>query len=246
MNVTSGLGSFNKDKVANKFGIQLKTKETAKQISSSLSPTIEKRITNEEKSSESTEKCFNDCSIKSEFNENENENENQSSNSSDNFDGSNENKDEKSNIDINQSTITGQTLKKENSNFDLSNININHSTSINLIQSEDRQLFSPCKTIDERQIISNVFIETRTILENQIQIGSKNSLTTNDLNNGSLTCIKRTSIPISSSKTEAEIEHQKDQPLYKRQLSKTLDNVTSLNNKMKHTMDFNSNSTSKW
>jgi hypothetical protein len=45
--------------------------------------------------------------------------------------------------------------------------------------------------------------------------------------------IKRPSIS-TTTKTEAQIEHQKDQPLYKRQLSKTLDNVTSMTNKNKH------------
>jgi len=41
MSSSPGLGAFNKDKVASKFGIQLKTKENCKQPS----PTIEKRRT---------------------------------------------------------------------------------------------------------------------------------------------------------------------------------------------------------
>jgi hypothetical protein len=45
---------------------------------------------------------------------------------------------------------------------------------------------------------------------------------------------KHASIPTHIIKTEAQIELQKDQPLYKRQLSKTLENATSMGNKIKH------------
>ena len=44
----------------------------------------------------------------------------------------------------------------------------------------------------------------------------------------------------SLSKTEAEIEYQKDQPLYKRQLSKSLDNSASAINRMKQIQESNS------
>lgn len=44
----------------------------------------------------------------------------------------------------------------------------------------------------------------------------------------------------SLSKTEAQIEYQKDQPLYKRQLSKSLDNSASAINRMKQIQDSNS------
>ncbi|CAF4705535.1 unnamed protein product, partial [Rotaria sp. Silwood2] len=44
----------------------------------------------------------------------------------------------------------------------------------------------------------------------------------------------QSNIPTTMTKTTADIEHQKDQPLYKRQLSKTLDNITSIANKNKH------------
>jgi len=55
--------------------------------------------------------------------------------------------------------------------------------------------------------------------------------------------LKRASIPTMahSTKTEAEIEHQKDQPLYKRQLSKTLDNHSTTNSKSKHSYPYELN-----
>jgi hypothetical protein len=55
----------------------------------------------------------------------------------------------------------------------------------------------------------------------------RSSLTTNDQTKPPE---KRISVP--TNKTEAEIEYQKDQPLYKRQPSKTLDNA--ITSKTKH------------
>jgi hypothetical protein len=58
------------------------------------------------------------------------------------------------------------------------------------------------------------------------------SLTSNDQTKSfEESSIKRTSVSTTTNKTEAQIEYQKDQPLYKRQLSKTLDNTTSITSK---------------
>ena len=43
MNLTSGLGAFNKDKVANKFGIQLRPKDSNQSVQRPVTPSIERR-----------------------------------------------------------------------------------------------------------------------------------------------------------------------------------------------------------
>lgn len=72
-------------------------------------------------------------------------------------------------------------------------------------------------------------------LKNPSETSSDHSTPVNNNNNNSAgeeesaaaaVMTKRVSLipPVIPNKSEAQIEHQKDQPLYKRQLSKTLDN----------------------
>jgi len=176
MSVTSNLGSFNKDKVANKFGIQLKNKNTNAPTQQAISPTNDKKIS-------SVTKNNTICDFRSQ--------------DQPNFDSA------KSNVD--QLSITTTNEQRRTS----LNINSNHSTDSNsqllLLQSSDNKKSSSISPSVSRRTSQSKTPE-------------------------------RPIIPTTTTttKTEEEIEHQKDQPLYKRQLSKTLDNNTSTTTKSKH------------
>jgi len=231
MSVTPGLGAFNKDKVANKFGIQLKNKDTNKQTQQLLTTSTEKRIINTEPSTVTNNKTVSDFYIQKQSNG------------------------IKSNTNLSKTpeplrkTLENSTKSKSTSGListmmhnernDSLNSNVNHSTSLNPVNS----------TKSNSQSSSNILLSSK--LSDTIK---RSSLTSKDRSKSpepssikrtsiikpteqtllSTLSSKRSSIPTTPTKTIAEIEHQKDQPLYKRQLSKTLDNTTSLANKTKH------------
>jgi hypothetical protein len=180
MSVTPGLGSFNKDKVANKFGIQLKNKETTKQ---------------------STEKK----------------------------------------IFITETTTTTITMSDLNG-FRSNTLAPNQKTLENSAKSKSNNELISTSLHNERHDPSNSNVNHSTIsssvkLNQSSDILKRSSLTSDDQTKPPE---KRTSIP--TNKTEAEIEFQKDQPLYKRQLSKTLDNTITSKTKHPYELPTQSNS----
>jgi myosin-light-chain kinase len=180
MSVTPGLGSFNKDKVANKFGIQLKNKETTKQ---------------------STEKK----------------------------------------IFITETTTTTITMSDLNG-FRSNTLAPNQKTLENSAKSKSNNELISTSLHNERHDPSNSNVNHSTIsssvkLNQSSDILKRSSLTSDDQTKSPE---KRTSIP--TNKTEAEIEFQKDQPLYKRQLSKTLDNTITSKTKHPYELPTQSNS----
>ncbi len=190
MSVTSGLGSFNKDKVANKFGIQLKKKDTNQQ-QEQLNSSSETKIFVTETTSLTKTKTMSDLRVP---------------NKSNGF--------QSNTLEPNQKTLENSIKSKSNNELmstsmhnerrDSKNSNVNHSN-----------ISNPVKTNQTSDTLKRF------------------SLTSNDQTKSSeASSIKRTSISTTTTnKTEAQIEYQKDQPLYKRQLSKTLDNTTSITSK---------------
>jgi hypothetical protein len=93
-----------------------------------------------------------------------------------------------------------------------------------------RSSLTPIST--DRQ--SSLTSKDRSISPQPSSLQSINITKTTERTIPSTPSIKSQNIPTATTKTVAEIEHQKDQPLYKRQLSKTLDNATSIAIKNKH------------
>ena len=194
MSVTPNLSGFNKDKVANKFGIQLKKKENNQSTQSqSLSSSTETNIL------QTKSKTINEFSS-------ENQSNGFISKSSEllkkPLDNSIKSK------STNELISTSSSSNERSSSSSLKS-NIPHSTNAN-----------PVKLINSSiQSDSQSFISTLTSKDR-----SKSPSPSPN---------KRTSMTTTTTKTEAEIEHQKDQPLYKRQPSKPLDNPTSMTNRIK-------------
>ena len=245
MSVTPGLGAFNKDKVANKFGIQLKKKETNEKCAQSpLSPSMEMDSTTITETSTVT-KNNTVSDFRSQNQSNGLEWETLSSDrpclSSPLPSPSPSTSNESTSKPMGQSSkskSTGglmmmmtSTMANEHQRPASSTSTSNHSNascpvnSNELIQSTSASSVStdrPASSIDDSSSTS----PARSLLQEGSSAEDKPSLLLSPPPSPSL------------AKTEAEIEHQKDQPLYKRQLSKTLDNSTStMMNKHKHPHD---------
>lgn len=255
MSVTPGLGAFNKDKVANKFGIQLKAKDTKKPSQRLLNTSTEQKPSDTKASIITENKTVSDFCLQNELNgfkSNKNIlNQSPSSQTLQPIRKSLENsKKSKSTIGI-ASTIT---LDEQ---INHSNSNVNHSKSENLVKPNEltnsvypssspssSNISLPSESFNslKRSSLTPVNNDRRTIAAST---GRNKSLEPLSVKQTSVTIIteqptlptsstQQSSIKTMTTKTEAEIEHQKDQPLYKRQLSKTLDNSTPITNKNRH------------
>lgn len=216
MSVTPGLGAFNKDKVANKFGIQLKNKDN-KQIQRTLSPSNEKIFFDQEQTNlTKTMKIIN--------------NKSSLPNQSNGFQSKTPEPLRKTfeNIQKSKSTSGLASILIENERPNLFNININHhSTLINSVQSNSLSI----NPIKRSSLTPNDRTKSPSPSPSLSLSSSPSSIIKpSERSISPIPSPKRSSIP---TKTEAEIEHQKDQPLYKRQPSKTLDKTTLID-KHKH------------
>jgi hypothetical protein len=187
MSVTPGLGSFNKDKVANKFGIQLKPKGSSQQ-SLTTSTTKITSTTTGAASSITKNKTVSD------FRANNNTN-GFSSNTSEPI----KKVPDKSLTSKSTSGLVSTSVNNERS--DSLTSNVNHSTK----KSKEP---SPAK--------SPATAKKSSIISNERAVSPAPS-------------VKGPSVSIVTPphKTEAQIQHQKDQPLYRRQLSKPIDPTSS-------------------
>jgi len=166
MSVTPGLGAFNKDKVANKFGIQLKTKDASQRSLTEKKPTTTIGASNVTKN-----KTIGDF---------------RTDNSTNGF-------------ELNKNrTITSKTPEPTRKNIDKSVTSKSTSGLVNKSAKTNEQSNS---------------------LTSNVNHSIKNSSTATS----STPSIKQPSVP----KTEAQIEHQKDQPLHRIQVSKPLENSSS-------------------
>lgn len=106
-------------------------------------------------------------------------------------------------------------------------------------QDEQQMSFSPNRTglnEDQSEKISTISKDNQFNGIHSTTPVKINSSTENSSEEANTNMSKRTSLP----KTEAQIEYQKDQPLYKRQLSKSLDNSASAISRMKQIQESNS------
>lgn len=171
MSVTPGLGAFNKDKVANKFGIQLKPKDATQRSST------EKKSTTTTTASTSTSNVTKNKTI-SDF---------RTDNSTNGFLLNNNRTTPKTPEPMRKPTTSKSTSGlvntsvKPNEQSNTLTSNVNHSTTKRPSITSTERAASPAPPN------------------------------------------KRPSVP----KSEAQIEHQKDQPLYRRQLSKPLDHTST-------------------
>jgi len=203
MSVTPGLGAFNKDKVANRFGIQLKNKDTNKQ---SQQPSTEKIIINTDTSIVTKNKTVSDFRVQNQSNGFQSEPLKKTLENSIKS---------KSNIEL-------ISMPMHNERRDSLNSNVNHSTSLNPVKLNSQLSSKLSDTIK----IPNLIPKDRS------KSPSPSSIKQTNITERSVSPIpssKQSTIP--TTKTEAQIEHQKDQPLYKRQLSRTLDNTIILTSK---------------
>jgi hypothetical protein len=215
MSDTPNLSAFNKDKVANKFGIQLKNKDKNKQSQQTLSLSTEKKINNTETSIVTKNKTVSDFRIQNQLN---------------GFQSNTEpSLKSKSNIEL----ISTSTNNDRRNSF---NLNVNHSDCLNTNQSiksnsqSTLNISFPSKSFDTTKRSSLTPMDRKKSPESSSIKRTNITKTTEH----PLSSSKQASIPTHIIKTEAQIELQKDQPLYKRQLSKTLENATSMGNKIKH------------
>ncbi|CAF0833399.1 unnamed protein product [Adineta ricciae] len=185
MSTTPGLGAFNRDKVANKFGIQLKPKDAPSTKRPSTSAIDYKPTA----TTSTTTAATTGLSI----------------------------------VSKNKTINDFRTEKNTNGFLSTSN-------------------HSPVsKPIPDKVSTSK---STSNLLNTSVESQRKNSLTTN-VNHSTTKSREPSPAPLkravspappvkkpttSSPKTEAQIEHQKDQPLYRRQLSKPLENHSSTAN----------------
>lgn len=247
MSVTPGLGAFNKDKVANKFGIQLKNKDSNKPSQRPLTSSTEKQTVNTETSTITENEKVNDFRPKNESNGLRTKKhilqQSPSSKTPEPIRKSLENSiKSKSSLEL---VSTSTNNERRNS----LHTNVNHSKASVLAKSNELiNCISPCLSSSSSNILLSPKPSTTMKRSSLIPVSTMDrraSLTLIDrdiLLEPSLTkrtvspkpSVNQSNIPKSKTKTEAEIEHQKDQPLYKRQLSKTLDNLTSMTNKNKH------------
>ncbi|CAF1448428.1 unnamed protein product [Adineta ricciae] len=243
MNVTPGLGSFNKDKVANKFGIQLKGKDGSKQADQSVGMTLGTK-----------NKTVSDFRFQNDSN---------GLKSNSNSTTLQSRKISLEPTPKSQSSIALLSTSTFNERRNSFNSDVNHSTTLKPVKttpSTESLLKSPPKTrrTSQTSISPEPSLIRRTsvtnVIEQPISIIKRRSITPispepSPVRRISITKPAEQSIPTSSSpkqnslsKTEAEIEHQKDQPLYKRQLTKTLENSTSTSNKTKHPYELSTTS----
>jgi len=177
MSGTPGLGAFNKDKVANKFGIQLKPKDASQRSSTDKKPTPTAGTSNVTKN-----KTIGDFRTDNSIN----------------------------GFLLNTNRITtSKTPEPTRKNIGKTVTSKSTSGLVN----------TPAKTNEQ----------SKTLTSNANHSTAKSPATAKRSNIkpteqavSPAPPIKRPSIP----KTEAQIEHKKDQPLYRRQISKPLDNIS--------------------
>jgi len=193
MSGTPGLGAFNKDKVANKFGIQLKPKDASQRSSTEKKSTT--TTTTSETSNVTKNKTISDF---------------RTNNSTNGF---------LLNTNRTNSSQTPEPIKK----------NIGKPVTT---KSTSGLVNTPVKT-NEKPSTSK---STSGLVNTPVKTNEKPTSLTSNINHSttkrsSITPTERAVSPApptkrpSVSKTESQIKHQKDQPLYRRQLSKPLDNV---------------------
>jgi hypothetical protein len=219
MSVTPGLGSFNKDKVANKFGIQLKKKDTNKQSQQPLNPSTEKININTDTSAVTENKTVSDSCLQNQSNGLKSKTPEPLRKTLENSSKS------KSSVGL-VSTLT------YNERRDSFNSNVNHSTSLNPVKSNSQSSLTTLSSSQSPDTIKQSSLISKNRSKSPSPSLSKRTSiikTTTEQPMSQTLSSKQTNIPTSTTKTVAEIEHQKDQPLYKRQLSKTLDNVANKN-----------------
>lgn len=219
MSVTRDLGAFNKNKVANKFGIQLKNKDADKQSQRPLSPSSDKILINTDATTVAKNKTLNDS--------------HSSSKQSNGFQSKTPEPIRKSpeNSLKSKSNSGHISIPVNNERRDSLNVNVNHSTLSNSVKSNSLSPSTTNNLSTNPVKRSSLTPNDRSKSPSPSPIKRISIIKTPERSISPIPSPKPSSIPI---KTEAEIEHQKDQPLYKRQLSKTLDNATSLTNKHKH------------
>ena len=174
MSTASNLGAFNKDKVANKFGIQLKRRNTTQEPTS---PLIERKTTTAEVSNATKNKTVSNFRIDNSAN------------------GYLSNK--STTTSSNTSELRRKTTEKTTNN---------KSTSWKLVNTST-------ENEENKSLASNIKHSARKSLDPVVS---------------PIPSVKQSNVSKDSLKTQAQIEQQKDQPLYKRQSSKPLNNNTSL------------------
>lgn len=224
MSVTPGLGSFNKDKVANKFGIQLKTKDGSKQAA---------RPANEPPATVSKNKTVSDFRRPTLSNGSA--------------------ADAKSAAPSSTRTSTNSSFQnsvKSKSSIGLVSTGTVEERRKSLTSNENHSTPSkPVKPSTSSSNLSSLPLSPETINQtalarspSPVRRPSVAAQPPSAVRRTSVTSIAPEPTPVSKpadllpvpAKTEAEIEHQKDQPLYKRQLTKTIDNATAAGQKGKH------------
>jgi len=228
MNTTPGLGSFNKDKVANKFGIQLKPKDTNKQSQPPLSPLNERKTIHTETSSVTKNKTVSDFRVQNEsngFQTNTNIPKHSTSSKT-----PQSIKNSLENSTKSKSTIELVSTSMNNERRDSLTSNVNHSTFLKPVKSTP-SIESLSKSSSSSNILllskSPETVKRSSLTPISTDRQSINITKTTERTISPTPSIKSQNIPTATTKTVAEIEHQKDQPLYKRQLSKTLDTATT-------------------
>ena len=190
MSVTPGLGSFNKDKVANKFGIQLKPKGSSQQLLTTSTTKITSTATG----------------AASNITKNKTVSDFRTNNSTNGF-----------------SSNTSEPIKKvpdksltSKSTSGLVSKSVNNEQSHSLTSNDNH---STKKSKEPSPAKSPATAKKSSIISNERAVSP-------------VPPVKRPSASIITPsppppKTEAQIEHQKDQPLYRRQLSKPIDPTSS-------------------
>jgi hypothetical protein len=233
MSGTPGLGAFNKDKVANKFGIQLKPKDANKQSPRPSTSSIEKGSTTTGTSNVIKNKTIGDFRTENNINGFGLTNRSPSSKTPE----ATRKIAEKPLTSKSTSALVNTSINNERSNSLTSNVN--HSTakskeSIKSVpESSSSNVLLPSKspgTVKRSSITST----DRGISPELSPIKRPSMTKTAERDVSPALSAKQVNAPKTTTKTEAQIEHQKDQPLYKRQLSKTLENTPSTANKTKH------------
>ncbi|CAF1602012.1 unnamed protein product [Rotaria magnacalcarata] len=188
MSVTPGLGAFNKDKVANKFGIQLKAKEVLQQPST---PLTAKKITTSKTSCVPKNKTISDF---------------RTDNNVNGF---------LSNADLTSTSSISEATRK-------------HSEKPRTNKPSSGPVNTSARHEQSHSLNTNTNHSTEKSTESlpvkPLEISKKKMITSTEQTVSPALPVKQASVLATNQKTEAQIQHQKDQPLYKRQLSKTLDN----------------------
>ena len=239
MNLTSGLGAFNKDKVANKFGIQLRPKDSTQAVQRPQTPSIERRnFPSSNPFERGKTPVTTDLRTPTKLNgfpSNSKPKNVPSPSATSKTPETRRKVDHQLQTSKSTSGLLNSSMDKQQSKTSISNDNHSKSSSIPLKSKESVPSISESKlaTATRRASLiptnqvpspspSSVRRESRTKADEPSVSGSAPILSQPSL--GSTT----------KSKTNAEIEHQKDQPLYRRQLSKTLENISPSTGKAKH------------